>query len=329
MIFLWLVALVLLQRGHGTEVFVEIIKDIGAGTYTVLNTFSYSKPFTRTSANVPSEGIRGHILWNVRELPCRPQRTNASWIALVAEFSEGQAVELLRAGCAALVAPLNTNNTRFLRRSPLPTILVDRAVTEYIIAQPQDQAIGVHIRTSSTVEVVVLSVCTGLGLICLFGAICLTWFCCRRHDNRADGRPRHQPARGLQDSIVRHIRQLQAEDPNQIQVPLGPELTKHLPTSRYKKQRDSSASCVVCMCDYKNRDKVRTLSCGHFFHVACIDEWLIKYSSLCPLCKKGALGQHAAESSFSLSASVQGCEEDTPQLLGNRRGRQTYGGVDS
>jgi hypothetical protein len=42
--------------------------------------------------------------------------------------------------------------------------------------------------------------------------------------------------------------------------------------------------CTICIDDYVKGEKVRTLDCGHFFHVSCIDEWLAKISD-CPLCK--------------------------------------------
>ena len=331
MFFLSLVAIVVvLPRGRGTEVFIEARNDLGGGRYKVIETFSYSKPFVKTSANVPSEGVWGY-LWVAHSggrLPLDPPCRNASWIVLVPELSEGRAEEVFLAGCTAMVAPLSANNTHFLRvvtPSSVPTVLIDKTVTIFITAQPRDEALVVYVRTSSTVEVVTFSVC-GLGAVCLCASVCLTWWCCRRRgDNPTDDLPRRQPARGLQESIRRHIRQLQAEDPNQSQVPLGPAHTKLLPTSRYKRDGDTYTRCPVCMCDYRNWEKVRTMTCGHFFHVACIDEWLINYSSVCPLCKKVERGC-AVESSFSTSVPAPACEE-TPVLLGGSGGRQTYGGV--
>jgi hypothetical protein len=32
-------------------------------------------------------------------------------------------------------------------------------------------------------------------------------------------------------------------------------------------------TCLCCISDYENFDKLRVLPCGHKFHVACIDEW--------------------------------------------------------
>jgi hypothetical protein len=43
-------------------------------------------------------------------------------------------------------------------------------------------------------------------------------------------------------------------------------------------------SCSICMDNFKARDRIRTLPCLHFFHKACIDEWLQRQGT-CPICK--------------------------------------------
>ena len=43
--------------------------------------------------------------------------------------------------------------------------------------------------------------------------------------------------------------------------------------------------CAVCLEEYEEREKLRELPCSHRFHVACIDEWLMKMQPFCPLCK--------------------------------------------
>ncbi|KAG9150013.1 hypothetical protein Leryth_010064 [Lithospermum erythrorhizon] len=46
--------------------------------------------------------------------------------------------------------------------------------------------------------------------------------------------------------------------------------------------------CVVCQADYKNRELVGTLDCGHEYHVDCIKKWLVMKNT-CPVCKSTAL----------------------------------------
>ncbi|CAL5051493.1 unnamed protein product [Urochloa decumbens] len=47
--------------------------------------------------------------------------------------------------------------------------------------------------------------------------------------------------------------------------------------------------CAVCLCEFAGDDKLRLLpTCGHAFHVPCIDAWLLSHST-CPLCRGSIL----------------------------------------
>lgn len=49
-------------------------------------------------------------------------------------------------------------------------------------------------------------------------------------------------------------------------------------------------SCSICLEDYEHdQTQVRELPCRHIFHPDCIDPFLLKRSSLCPLCKQSVL----------------------------------------
>ncbi len=39
---------------------------------------------------------------------------------------------------------------------------------------------------------------------------------------------------------------------------------------------DINDSCVVCLIDFKKKDKVRKTICNHFFHKDCLEKWLLK-----------------------------------------------------
>ncbi|XP_062612040.1 uncharacterized protein LOC134273846 isoform X2 [Saccostrea cucullata] len=72
-------------------------------------------------------------------------------------------------------------------------------------------------------------------------------------------------------------------------------LTKHeieqLPAYRFNKENHHSdmdqTSCVVCMCDFENRQLLRVLPCSHEFHAKCVDKWL-KTNRTCPICRADA-----------------------------------------
>ena len=79
---------------------------------------------------------------------------------------------------------------------------------------------------------------------------------------------------------------LQLED-NMGSVNKG--LTKNqfekLPEVKYDKDKYSeNYQCIICMEEFKIKEKVKLLPCGHIFHKNCIKEWLLKQKS-CPFCK--------------------------------------------
>ena len=79
---------------------------------------------------------------------------------------------------------------------------------------------------------------------------------------------------------------LQLED-NMGSVNKG--LTKNqfekLPEVKYDKNKYSeNYQCIICMEEFKIKEKVKLLPCGHIFHKNCIKEWLLKQKS-CPFCK--------------------------------------------
>jgi hypothetical protein len=44
--------------------------------------------------------------------------------------------------------------------------------------------------------------------------------------------------------------------------------------------------CAICLAEFASGDEVRVLPpCGHGFHVACVDVWLLS-SSTCPSCRR-------------------------------------------
>ncbi|KAG0438293.1 E3 ubiquitin-protein ligase [Dictyocoela muelleri] len=42
--------------------------------------------------------------------------------------------------------------------------------------------------------------------------------------------------------------------------------------------------CTICFSDYEKDDLISVLTCGHYFHKNCIDEW-IDVQQTCPICK--------------------------------------------
>lgn len=49
--------------------------------------------------------------------------------------------------------------------------------------------------------------------------------------------------------------------------------------------KDSMQTCVICFDEFKELDVVRLLKCNHFFHLECVDKWLIAHLKKCPCCR--------------------------------------------
>ena len=98
------------------------------------------------------------------------------------------------------------------------------------------------------------------------------------------------PSLSLFLSLSLSLRQslLQLED---VKVGLSPELINRFPlrsvtsTDITNWSVSDQNTCVVCLMDYEEGDKVRTLPCFHIFHQECIDRWL-QENKTCPVDKK-------------------------------------------
>uniref|UniRef100_T1JLM0 RING-type domain-containing protein n=1 Tax=Strigamia maritima TaxID=126957 RepID=T1JLM0_STRMM len=64
---------------------------------------------------------------------------------------------------------------------------------------------------------------------------------------------------------------------------------EQLPSYRFNAETHQSdqTSCVICMCDFEQRQLLRVLPCNHEFHAKCVDKWL-KTNRTCPICRGDA-----------------------------------------
>ncbi|KAI8872398.1 hypothetical protein GQ42DRAFT_119439, partial [Ramicandelaber brevisporus] len=50
-------------------------------------------------------------------------------------------------------------------------------------------------------------------------------------------------------------------------------------------------SCSICLESFHDGESVRRLSCGHAFHVPCVDQWLMTMNGTCPNCRRDYYNQ--------------------------------------
>jgi len=58
---------------------------------------------------------------------------------------------------------------------------------------------------------------------------------------------------------------------------------------RKTKSSDNNNRCCICLCDYIRNQRLRVLPCQHFFHTRCIERWLTRINSDCPLCRSDVI----------------------------------------
>lgn len=63
--------------------------------------------------------------------------------------------------------------------------------------------------------------------------------------------------------------------------------------------------CPICLEQYIPGIYKRTLSCGHYFHKKCIDEWFKRENMDCPLCRK----KHNTREFFFRSVSEKSLQD--------------------
>ncbi|PAA88380.1 hypothetical protein BOX15_Mlig021910g2, partial [Macrostomum lignano] len=109
---------------------------------------------------------------------------------------------------------------------------------------------------------------------------------------------------------------------------------KKLEQKKFDKATDPYECCAICLEDYEQGDKLRILPCNHAYHQACIDPWLLKSRSVCPVCKRRVFPRQPGSDSESSetedaaggggggSSAAVSSDERTPLLGGSGSGAE-------
>ncbi|WVZ71408.1 hypothetical protein U9M48_019999 [Paspalum notatum var. saurae] len=71
-------------------------------------------------------------------------------------------------------------------------------------------------------------------------------------------------------------------------------LVASLPAFVARPGAGAGAECAVCIAELRDGDEARALPrCGHRFHAACVDAWLRRRHTTCPLCRASVVAAAA------------------------------------
>ncbi|XP_068494898.1 uncharacterized protein [Phaseolus vulgaris] len=65
-------------------------------------------------------------------------------------------------------------------------------------------------------------------------------------------------------------------------------LPNNLEGSTSEEEEEEIDLCIICQDEYKNKEEIGILQCGHEYHADCVRRWL-QEKNVCPLCKSKAL----------------------------------------
>ncbi|KNA16519.1 hypothetical protein SOVF_088460 [Spinacia oleracea] len=85
-----------------------------------------------------------------------------------------------------------------------------------------------------------------------------------------------------------------------------PPIIANFPAKKYGDEYFSSAEsgqCSICLAEYHKEDVLRILPyCGHYFHIKCIDIWLLQHCT-CPVCRISLRETNEKKRSMQLMSS--------------------------
>jgi len=132
---------------------------------------------------------------------------------------------------------------------------------------------------SSSISSFGMGVGISIGILLLITTITLTSYFCTRSQVPSAPR-RRRTSTGPQFLEPQHTI---------VDVGLDEATIMNYPKMLYSEAKlrksDSTATCSICLGDYKGSDVLRVLpDCEHVFHLKCIDPWL-RLHPTCPLCR--------------------------------------------
>ncbi|XP_017846838.1 E3 ubiquitin-protein ligase RNF13 isoform X2 [Drosophila busckii] len=132
--------------------------------------------------------------------------------------------------------------------------------------------------------------------------------------------------------IVYMIYKCIREQRRQRRYRLPKRMLKKIPVLRYTKNNPNTKyeTCVICLEDFVEDDKLRVLPCSHPYHSHCIDPWLTENRRVCPICKRKVFTKGETRASRNRQPSldsVTDTDDDTTPLLQQQQPTSATPGV--
>ncbi|CAL1407968.1 unnamed protein product [Linum trigynum] len=77
------------------------------------------------------------------------------------------------------------------------------------------------------------------------------------------------------------------------------EFRSRSPPTRFDKVCRTEHDCSVCLTRFNPESEINRLSCGHIFHMVCLEKWLDYWNITCPLCRSPLMPEKEDASCFS------------------------------
>ncbi|XP_021731463.1 RING-H2 finger protein ATL38-like [Chenopodium quinoa] len=105
---------------------------------------------------------------------------------------------------------------------------------------------------------------------------------------------------------------------------VDPPIVANFPAKKYGDTYFSSAEsgqCSICLAEYHKEDVLRILPyCGHYFHIKCIDIWLLQHCT-CPVCRISLRETSEKKRSMQLMSSSRSHLDTSFQAISPRHCR--------
>ncbi|CAF2749889.1 unnamed protein product [Rotaria sp. Silwood2] len=198
------------------------------------------------------------------------------------------------------------------------TYIISRSSIHDGIDKPKDLN-GNSLSTTSLIGIIFLSVCA----VIVFG-FTIVWFAILHY------------RRFTQNRMEKNQRKALAKSTQEI-LDKSPIITFDA-NSEHNDYTDRDPMCAICLESFKNKEKLRKLGmyenkfiqfylsvylfilfdfflteiCSHYFHITCIDPWLLLHQS-CPLCNRNIL--HNSIPSISSNVMISETEQQNYEIL--------------